>query len=661
MLIVLMAVSIAVTFFIISQQNKTASYEALKRSINIIRSDLLGKEAKLLSDTVQLANLNEMGSRIKSLANSKGNEGMALILANSVQTMTTAIFQLGMASGLWQTAIYDSQGNIVSFVVEQADQTYALGYALTGGKTSIRSACLKPGDEKPAIDAWKETENIAGSYLKLKFGEDIPKENTVFFKVIEGNICLESYAPVMGKQLSKEGELEQIQVGFALAVLKIDENFVKKMSYLTGSRVNLFSGDSLSSGDLPEYNKLRADLAKGSKGKWDLAKQEISLSDLDIGKDGYSQGVLQLCGSSGPIGSVAALCSQTVAKANTWQIVRLLLMIYAGCLLVVVPLAISFANALARPIIAAIKSLTSATDEVSSTSFELFGSAQRLADAASGQAASVEETCASLEEMASMTRQNAENASQANQLMTEAKRVVEQANNAMGVLTSSIGEISRASEETQKIIRTIDEIAFQTNLLALNAAVEAARAGEAGAGFAVVADEVRNLAVRAADAAKSTANLIEGTVKTVKEGSDLVTKTNGEFLRVAAIVTKSGELVTEISAASYEQAHGVEQINKVVSEIDAVTQQNSSSAEQSASSLEEMSAQAKLMRESVVSLESLIGGSGKGNAKMKSPIYTGKTQAQPAVPVPVSIAALSRSEGSGKVNFVESAITKRGR
>jgi methyl-accepting chemotaxis protein len=231
----------------------------------------------------------------------------------------------------------------------------------------------------------------------------------------------------------------------------------------------------------------------------------------------------------------------------------------------------------------------------------------------------------------------------------------------MGVLTSSIGEISRASEETQKIIRTIDEIAFQTNLLALNAAVEAARAGEAGAGFAVVADEVRNLAVRAADAAKSTANLIEGTVKTVKEGSDLVTKTNGEFLRVAAIVTKSGELVTEISAASYEQAHGVEQINKVVSEIDAVTQQNSSSAEQSASSLEEMSAQAKLMRESVVSLESLIGGSGKGNAKMKSPIYTGKTQAQPAVPVPVSIAALSRSEGSGKVNFVESAITKRGR
>ena len=110
-----------------------------------------------------------------------------------------------------------------------------------------------------------------------------------------------------------------------------------------------------------------------------------------------------------------------------------------------------------------------------------------------------------------MTKQNADNAKQAKAMMSEAKVVVEQANSQMAQLTEAIGQITRSSEETGKIIKTIDEIAFQTNLLALNAAVEAARAGEAGAGFAVVADEVRNLALRAAEAARNTGGLIEKT------------------------------------------------------------------------------------------------------------------------------------------------------
>jgi methyl-accepting chemotaxis protein len=225
----------------------------------------------------------------------------------------------------------------------------------------------------------------------------------------------------------------------------------------------------------------------------------------------------------------------------------------------------------------------------------------------------LEESSASLEEMASMTKQNADHASQADQLMKQTRQVVDQANSSMAQLTSSMADITRSGEETSKIIKTIDEIAFQTNLLALNAAVEAARAGEAGAGFAVVADEVRNLAMRAADAAKSTAGLIDDTTLNVKTGSDLVSNTNDAFAQVTESASKVGELVAEIAAASDEQARGIEQITTAVSDMDNVTQQNAANAQESSSSSEEMYSQAGYLKKTVARLVALVGGSSEKN------------------------------------------------
>jgi len=304
--------------------------------------------------------------------------------------------------------------------------------------------------------------------------------------------------------------------------------------------------------------------------------------------------------------------------------------------IVIILIGLLIIGLISKPLNRAIEGLTNGAEQVASGSGQVASSSQQLSEGASEQAASIEETSSSLEEMSSMTKQNADNANQADNLMKEANQIVSKANDSMSDLTVSMEEISKASQETSKIIKTIDEIAFQTNLLALNAAVEAARAGEAGAGFAVVADEVRNLAMRAADAAKNTAELIEGTVKKVKDGGDLVATTNEAFTQVAESSAKVGELVGEIAAASNEQAQGIGQVNSAVTEMDKIVQQNAANAEESASASEEMNAQAEQMRGFVQDLIALVGGSKKGETRLaRTQVNTPKTITNKAHAAPV--------------------------
>jgi methyl-accepting chemotaxis protein len=247
----------------------------------------------------------------------------------------------------------------------------------------------------------------------------------------------------------------------------------------------------------------------------------------------------------------------------------------------------------------ALQQVAIGADQVGSASVQVSTGGQSLSQGASEQASSLEEVSSSLQEMSSMTKQNALNAREAKGVAEAARDSAEKGVESMSRMSSAINRIKTSSDSTAKIVKTIDEIAFQTNLLALNAAVEAARAGEAGKGFAVVAEEVRNLAMRSAEAAKNTANLIEEAVKNSENGVIINSEVLHNFQEITERINKVSQVVAEIAAASDQQDQGISQLNRAVEQLNQLTQQNAANAEESAAAAQEMSSQSEEMRSMV--------------------------------------------------------------
>ncbi|MDP0500040.1 MAG: methyl-accepting chemotaxis protein [Verrucomicrobiota bacterium JB022] len=279
-----------------------------------------------------------------------------------------------------------------------------------------------------------------------------------------------------------------------------------------------------------------------------------------------------------------------------------------ACILVLAGITTVIIASTVRGISRISSSLRAAASEVNSASHQVSAVGERQAESASEMAASLTQTSSSVEEFASMTRQNSDNASSAAHLMDDALKTLNNAGQNIVQLTTSMGEIKDASNQTQKIIKTIDEIAFQTNILALNAAVEAARAGEAGAGFAVVADEVRSLAQRASEASRSTSGLIEDAANKSQLGSRLVEAVSGDFDRIRQHVNEVGGLIGGIASASTEQARGADEINRAVAQASEATQSTAAVAEESSAAAHELQAQAASMRENIEALTLMILG-----------------------------------------------------
>ena len=418
---------------------------------------------------------------------------------------------------------------------------------------------------------------------------------------------------------------------------------------------------------LPEDRRLFAELAAARKTNGDTRKRILELAETDrqaasdlLDSEGipaynaYSKAgdaLLKFNADRGDILGHQIL--NEVKTANRGILIAAIVALVAGVVLSLLNL-----RAISKVLAAVADSLQAGALQTTAAAGQVSSASQSLAEGSTEQAASLEETSASLEEISSMAKRNAESAGHIHDMMTqEAQTNFQLVNERMTAMQKTVTEASQASQETAKIIKTIDEIAFQTNILALNAAVEAARAGEAGAGFAVVAEEVRNLAQRSAQAARETQELIERSAAKTSDTLSLYGQVSQLLAKNGEIAQKVSTAVAEVATASREQNQGIGQVTQAVAQMDQVTQKNAANAEESASAAEELNAQALALQENVGQLLALAGRSAAQERSAGPNVFAPRPQRAPH-PAPKPVTGHTQPAVVGKTAHPHDAFFK---
>ncbi len=625
LIILTMVVSTLFVAYTVKRQNENVSHHQLKQAFRVMDYELNELREKTLSDAKQIIPAVDLGTSLKFLSDFSDNFDLT---RNTYEKLLRQLYSSALSTQFWQIRVFDTQNN-PRIMVRITDEEALLATPYLAEESPGFQFAALAKDQQLSDQALSVVEGLPDGLADPAPQGDSPEETV--YSIQDGELAIQARIPVHGTVYDDEtGDPKQIVVGSIEITRLLRDAFVRRIQKITGTEINILTSAGLRAGSFPELNTLDFAGVERLSDRWELGDHSVYFDRYQQEDAAYLRGVRLFSNDSRTIAAMVSLNSLQIAEANTWQMIQLLMGVAAVCILFTIPMTILLGNTIAKPVRRFIGQLNQSAEQVTRPSKELTQASAGFSDNANQSAAAIQETSASLEEMASMTRLNSEHASHAKQCRDEVSGYLDQAHQAMGQTGEAMEKIRTRGEEIGKIIKTIDEIAFQTNLLALNAAVEAARAGEAGAGFAVVADEVRNLALRAAEAAHNTQNLIEQTVDEIHTGSQRLTSTRNLFDATIEHNEALAQWVDRIAQATHEQSLGIEQINTSMAEMDEMTQKNAASAEQTVSASRQMYDQAQNMKSVIDDLTHLVDGSRKGSRLVKqptkNPVHSGRNR-----------------------------------